>query len=155
MIIPGYVARNARKYPDQEAVVEPGARHTWAELDTRVNQLANYLLNEHAIEPGHRVALFLPNNFAFIVSYFAVQRLGAVIVPVNVRLTTNELTYILDDSGAELVITCELTGTAVQPLHEQGTNVIWMDNIDELLNGLDSDELELNIDIHGVKEKRS
>lgn len=146
MNIPGYVARNARKYPTQEAVVEPHARHTWAELDKRVNQLANFLRDEHGIAPGHRVALFLPNNFAFVVSYFAVQRLGAVVVPINVRLTTNELAYILEDSGSELVITCELTGTAVQPLYEADTNAIWLDNIDELLNGLEGDDITLTID---------
>lgn len=146
MNIPGYVARNARKYPQHEAVIEPQSRHTWAQLDQRVNQLANYLHDEHGITAGHRVALFLPNNFAFVVSYFAVQRLGAVVVPVNVRLATPELEYILDDSGAELVITCELTGTAVQPLYEKDTNAIWLDNIDELLNGLDSDSIDIVID---------
>lgn len=146
MNIPGYVARNARKYPTQEAVVEPHARHTWAELDKRVNQLANFLRNEHGIASGHRVALFLPNNFAFVVSYFAVQRLGAVVVPINVRLTTNELAYILEDSGSELVITCALTGTAVQPLYENDTNAIWLDNIDELLSGLERDDVALTID---------
>ncbi|MCC5880979.1 MAG: AMP-binding protein [Idiomarina sp.] len=146
MNIPGYVARNARKYPNHEAVVEPGARHTWAQLDKRVNQLANYLHDEHGVEAGHRVALFLPNNFAFVVSYFAIQRLGAVVVPVNVRLATPELEYILEDSGSDLVITCELTGTAVQPLYEKDTNAIWMDNIDELLNGLDFEAVDVKMD---------
>lgn len=146
MNIPGYVARNARKYPHHEAVVEPQGRHTWAQLDQRVNQLANYLHDEHGIEAGHRVALFLPNNFAFVVSYFAVQRLGAVVVPINVRLATPELEYILDDSGSDLVITCDLTGATVQPLYEKDTNAIWLDNIDDLLNGLDGDDIALTID---------
>lgn len=146
MNIPSYVARNARKYPQQEAVVEPHARHTWAELNQRVNQLANYLHDEHGVDFGHRVALLLPNNFAFIVSYFAVQRLGAVVVPINVRLATPELEYIVEDSGSDLVITCELTDAAIKPLADNGTNVIWMDNIDDLLSGLDSDEFELNVD---------
>ncbi len=146
MNIPGYVARNARKYPQQQAVVEPNVRHTWAQLDQRVNQLANYLHDEHGIEAGHRVALFLPNNFAFIVSYFAVQRLGAVVVPISVRLATPQLQTILDDCGADLVITCEATGTAVQPLYEDDTSAIWLDNIDDLLNGLDSDSIDITID---------
>lgn len=146
MTLPSYVARNARKYPHQAAVVEPNAQHSWAEVDKRVNQLANYLHQEHGIEAGHRVALFLPNNFAFVVSYFAIQRLGGVVVPINVRLTTNELTYILEDSGAELVVTCELTSLAVQPLHEKGLNVIWLDSLDELLDGLDSDDIGLTLD---------
>lgn len=140
MTIPGYVTRNARKYPDHEAVVEPDARHTWAQLDRRVNQLANYLHDEHGIEPGHRVALFLPNNFAFVVSYFAVQRLGAVVVPINVRLATPEVNYIVDNSDSELVITCALTDAAIKPLYDDGLSVLWLDDIDTLLSGLDSDD---------------
>lgn len=146
MNIPSYVARNARKYPQQDAVVEPHARHSWEQLNQRVNQLANYLHDEHGIEFGHRVGLVLPNGFPFIVSYFAVQRLGAVVVPINVRLAQPELEYIIDDAGVELVITSELTDDAVRPLAEGDLNAIWVDNIDELLNGLDSEEFELHLD---------
>lgn len=146
MTIPGYVARNARKYPDHEAIIEPNARHTWSQLNQRVNQLANYLHDEHGIEPGQRVALFLPNNFAFIVSYFAVQRLGAVVVPVNVKLTTSEISYILDNSEAELLITCAMTDKAIKPLYEDGLSTLWLDDIDTLLSGLDSDDIEHPLD---------
>lgn len=146
MIIPEYVALNARKYPDHEAVVEPRGRHSWAELNHRVNQLANYLHDEHGISTGHRVALVLPNDFAFIISYFAIQRLGAVVVPLDVDIATSELEYFLEDSGCDLIITCELTDTAVKPLYDAEYSAIWLDNIDDMLNGLDGDNIEIVID---------
>lgn len=146
MIIPGYVALNARKYPNHEAVVEPRGRHSWAELNNRVNQLANYLHDEHGISTGHRVALVLPNNFAFIVSYFAIQRLGGVVVPLNVDITSSELEYFLEDSGCDLIITCELTDSAVKPLYEAEYSAIWLDNIDDMLSGLDADNIDIVID---------
>ncbi|MCL4410143.1 MAG: acyl--CoA ligase [Gammaproteobacteria bacterium] len=84
MNIPNYVARNARKYTRHEAVVayEPTgvSRRSWGELNIHVNQFAHYLQKEHAIEDGDRVALFLPNTYAFIVAHFAIQRLGAIVV---------------------------------------------------------------------------
>ncbi|MGX5913981.1 AMP-binding protein [Aliidiomarina sp. Khilg15.8] len=134
MNIPGYVARNARKYPDHEAVVEPKTRHTWSELDHHVNALAALLRDKYQIGDGDRVALVLPNNYAFVVSYFAVQRLSAVVVPVNVRLTTPELSYILEDSGATTVLTCQLTDSAVNPLVAEGKTVVALDDIDTLFN---------------------
>ena len=74
MNIPNYVARNARKYTRHEAVVayEPTgvSRHSWGELNIHVNQFAHYLQQEHGIEDGDRVALFLPNTYAFVVAHF-------------------------------------------------------------------------------------
>jgi feruloyl-CoA synthase len=109
MIIPAYVARNARKYPAQEAVIDGNLRATWQQLDQHVNQFAEHLAHDHNIKTGDRVCLVLPNNYAFIVAHFAIQRLGAIVAPINVKLTANELAYIFDNAEASLVITCDLT----------------------------------------------
>lgn len=141
MNLPGYVARNARKYPHHEAVVEPQARHTWAELDNHVNALATVLRDHHGIADGDRVALVLPNNYAFFVAYFAVQRLAAVVVPINVRLTTPELAYILEDCGASTVLTCKLTDSAVKPLADESANLVALDDIDALFGAGDQPQV--------------
>lgn len=109
MIIPAYVARNARKYPAHEAVIDGNLRATWQQLDQHVNQFAEHLAHDHNIKAGDRVCLVLPNNYAFIVAHFAIQRLGAIVAPINVKLTANELAYIFDNAEASLVITCDLT----------------------------------------------
>ncbi|RUO73789.1 acyl-CoA synthetase [Pseudidiomarina sediminum] len=109
MIIPAYVARNARKYPDHEAVVDGALRITWRQLDQHVQQFAEHLAHDHQIHAGDRVCLVLPNNYSFIVALFAIQRLGAIAVPVNVKLTANELHYIFSDADAKRLLTCDLT----------------------------------------------
>jgi len=140
MNIPNLVARNARKYTRHEAVIAHDSVHSWGELNIHVNQLAHYLKKEHGIEDGDRVALFLPNTYAFIVSYFAVQRLGAIVVPINVRLATPELEYILEDSDARMVVTCKLTEAAVKPLYENGFSALWLDDVNKVLDGLPARE---------------
>ncbi|NWO06947.1 MAG: AMP-binding protein [Alteromonadaceae bacterium] len=135
MTLPAYVARNARKYPEHEAVVSQDSRNTWAQLNSHVNKLAHLLKNQHDIGSGDRVALVLPNIYAFVVSYFAIQRIGAIVVPVNVRLATPELDYILKDSEAALVLTCKLTDEALQPLAGDEVTALWLDDLDGTLAG--------------------
>src|SRR5690554_7280357 len=101
MIIPAYVARNARKFPNYEAVIDTGVRSTWLELDAHVNACAEILAHDYHIGQGDRVCLVLPNNYAFVVAHFAIQRLGAIVVPVNVKLTPAELGYIFDNAEAK------------------------------------------------------
>jgi len=57
------------------------------------------------IAPGDRVALWLPNSFAWIASFLAITALGGVLVPVNTRLTGPELAVILEDAGVRVLIT--------------------------------------------------
>lgn len=107
--------RNARKYSETEAVVCMGKRTTYKELDRRVNRFGHALLNE-GIQKGSKVALFLPNVEEFIVAYFAVQRIGAIVVPINVKLATEELTYVLNHSDAEAIVAHELLFETVKTL---------------------------------------
>ncbi|RUO25465.1 acyl-CoA synthetase [Aliidiomarina minuta] len=146
MNIAGFVARNARKYPQHQAVVSPESTHSWAQLDQQVNQLARYLSQQHKVQDGDRVALVLPNSYAFIVAYFAVQRAGAIVVPVNVRLAAPELEYILQDSGAATVLTCSMTDEAVKLLQEKGTNAVWLDDVDHLLQDVSNAPVDCDSD---------
>ncbi|QTD40962.1 class I adenylate-forming enzyme family protein [Sporosarcina sp. Te-1] len=109
------LARNARKYPHQEAVVSMGKRVTYQQLDRSVNQFGHALLTA-GITPGAKVALFLPNVEEFVIAYFAIQRIGAVVVPLNVKLTPVELEYILNHSDAEGLIAHELLFDTVRNL---------------------------------------
>ena len=93
--------RRAWANGDSEAYVgvESGHRMSFAQLNQRANQLAN-ALREDGIQPGQRVALLLLNGSAFFQAFFALARIGAVIVPLNWRLTVDELAFLCDDSGA-------------------------------------------------------
>ncbi|WP_174612923.1 class I adenylate-forming enzyme family protein [Virgibacillus ihumii] len=101
------LARNARKYPLQEAVVCQGRRLTYRELDFHVNCFGSAIKGK-GIDKGDKVALLMPNVIEFAIAYFAVQRLGAIVVPVNAKLTGSEVEYIVENSDAKAFIVHEL-----------------------------------------------
>lgn len=99
----------AAEVPDRVALhfIATGEELTYAALRQAVNRTANGL-RAAGIVPGARVAVMLPNLPAMPITWLALARLGAVMVPVNTRYTGHELDYVLDDSGAiALVIHAE------------------------------------------------
>jgi len=88
------------RFPDRNAVLDPsGATFTYGELDAQVDRLARGLL-EIGVGAGEKVGLWMPNVPEWVVAYFAIARIGAVVVPMNTRYKTHEVEYILDDSEA-------------------------------------------------------
>ncbi|MEP3280253.1 MAG: AMP-binding protein [Stappiaceae bacterium] len=98
------VERAMKTYAGDTAFINFGQTLTFAELDTHSRNLAAYLQNEIAIERGDRVALMMPNMFAFVISSVALMRLGAIQVNVNPLYTARELAHQLQDSGATTLI---------------------------------------------------
>lgn len=80
-----------------------GQRMDFSTLNERCNQVANGLVTA-GVKPGDRVALLMMNRAEFIESYFAIAKIGAVVVPLNWRLVADELEFILKDSGATTLI---------------------------------------------------
>ncbi|MFD2044889.1 class I adenylate-forming enzyme family protein [Ornithinibacillus salinisoli] len=107
MNIPNLLAAQARKYPNKEALVTPQERITYSEWNIAVNKLANSL-QQLGVQKGDKVVLHMPNTKEFLFAYFAVQRLGALIVPINAKLIQQEITYILEHSDAKVFVTHEL-----------------------------------------------
>ena len=99
------LAKRAAITPNKEAFIEweRQRRFTYRELNKRSNRIANQLL-ERGIGPGDRVATLLKNGIEFVESYFAIAKIGAVMVPVNWRLVAAEINYILSDAGACVLI---------------------------------------------------
>ena len=89
-------------------------------------------LAEHGIQPGDRVGLLLYNTPAFVLAYFAVLSLGAVVVPLNTRLTGPEVERILQDADARLLIS-DPEFEAAFPIH------IPIRDVDALLETTESD----------------
>jgi fatty-acyl-CoA synthase len=97
------LARNARRVPDRLALVYEDVRMTYKELDKAVNR-AVWALRSLGVQKGDRVALMAFNSDAFIIAYYGALKLGAIVVPTNVRLAPPELSYQLQDSGARLLL---------------------------------------------------
>jgi long-chain acyl-CoA synthetase len=86
-----------------EALVCAGERLTWKALEERVARAAAGLLKK-GIRQGDRVALLLGNRIEFVVTVFAAARLGAIVVPLNIREQKPELAYVLEHCGAQVVV---------------------------------------------------
>ncbi|CAM3851137.1 acyl-CoA synthetase [Mesobacillus zeae] len=137
MDIGSYVAQNARKYPGKLAIECEGRRYTYRELNAEVNRLAHGFL-AMGVEKGEKVALMMKNSNFFVFSFFAVAKIGAVAVPVNFRLTSPEVQYILQQSDSALVICdVEFEETVWHAQHGSGVRqviVVGKPNVEESLS---------------------
>jgi 2-furoate---CoA ligase len=93
----------AQRVPDTEALVDGDLRLTYAAWDARVNAVA-HALRARGLAPRERFVLCLKNSEGWLTTYFALQRLGAIAVPINFRFASNEVRYCLEDAGAAGVL---------------------------------------------------
>jgi len=100
--IGGMIGNRAYLSPDLEAFVGEGDRYTFKEANYRVNQFAYYL--KERIYPGDRVAILGKNSHQWVTALYAIAKADAVTVPLNWRLHSAELTYLLNSSGAAVLI---------------------------------------------------
>lgn len=101
--IGSWPARRARGAPECVAVVHADVEYTYGALLDRVMRLSG-ALRDLGIRRGDRVAYLGGNHPALLETLFAAGTLGAIFVPLNARLTTAELAYILEDSGTSVLI---------------------------------------------------
>jgi fatty-acyl-CoA synthase len=95
--------RRARSiYPEREAVVDGNLRLSYEEFGTRCDRWSA-ALHGLGVGPGDRVAYIAPNTHAHLESFYAVPQLGAVLVPINYRLSARDFAYIINHSGARVV----------------------------------------------------
>lgn len=97
------LTRTARRAPDASALVEGERRLTYAELNASVNRVAN-ALTARGLQVGDVVALASGNSIAFLQTYYACAKAGLVCVPVNLGWRPHEVTHVLNDSGARLLL---------------------------------------------------
>ena len=97
-------ARHARYRPDHPAVVFEEHRLTYREFNQQINRAAN-AMQALGIKKGDKVATILPNCLELLEIYWAVGKIGAVVVPMSTLLLDSALTSLLNDSDARMVIT--------------------------------------------------
>jgi fatty-acyl-CoA synthase len=98
-----FLERSAAVFPERVAVVDGDRRVTWSELRERVRRLAG-ALQAAGIEKGDRVAYLCLNTTELLEAHFGVPRAGAVLVAINTRLLGDEIRYILEHSGARILV---------------------------------------------------
>ena len=100
------IAYWARLEPERLAIVYEDQRIGYAELNQRVNEIAGLLLHKR-VRPGNVVALLMKNSAAFLELSIAISHVGAVMLPLNYRLSRAEVEYIVSHAGATLVFVDE------------------------------------------------
>jgi fatty-acyl-CoA synthase len=103
MVLPELIGDGRRAHPDRAALIFGAETRTHAGLHEHAGRLAT-VLETDGVGRGDRVALLLHNGFEFVEALLAIHMLGAVAVPINFRLTADEIAYILRDSGATALI---------------------------------------------------
>jgi acyl-CoA synthetase (AMP-forming)/AMP-acid ligase II len=103
------LARNAADFGDREAIVSMSyrsgtwSRHTWRELD-RISGRVAAGLAAHGVRKGQKVACMLANHMESYYVYLAVHKIGAVFVPINIRLVPREVAFIVENAEADHLV---------------------------------------------------
>jgi long-chain acyl-CoA synthetase len=112
------LARASERFPEQVALICGPLRLTYRELNALVDALAN-ALRDLGIGPGQRVCVFMANRPEFVISWFAIIRVGAVACPLNPAYKEREVAYQLADSEAEALIVEQARLPLVQAVRGQ------------------------------------
>ena len=104
--LPELLNQMTARFADNPALYFFGSRMTYRELNEKVNQFANLLIQE-GIKPGDRVALYLPNCPPCVIAFFGVLRAGAILTQLNPLYSASETAHQLKDSGAQYVISLD------------------------------------------------
>ncbi len=102
MLVADIPKRNAKLYPNRLAVIDNLVRYTHIQFNNRVNRLANAILGL-GLKKCDRVAVLNHNCYQYIELYFACAKAGTPIVPLNYRLSGQEMTYIVNDCKPKMI----------------------------------------------------
>jgi len=152
------ISKHAKEKGNKKALFEGKEKVKYKELKESIDKVAGYL-HKLDVKKGDRVAILLKNSKEFLYSLFAIQKLGAIPVPINTFLKSHEIDHILSHSGSKYLITEKefkkrlkgirridtLKGVIWKDLDENGRfNIKWKDLIqnNENLDAIEKTELD-------------
>ncbi|QHA92175.1 class I adenylate-forming enzyme family protein [Bacillus sp. N1-1] len=98
-----YLSIQAERKPNEIAIHYYGYQLTWEKWNQHSNQLANYL-ERIGVKQGDHIALFMQNCPQYLISHYAIQKLGAVVVPLNPMYKASELSYLIKEADIKGII---------------------------------------------------
>jgi long-chain acyl-CoA synthetase len=99
----GLLEEAAKKYPESPCTIFKGAKITYREMDELTDRLAAGLA-ELGVKKGDRVGILIPNTPQFVTTYFAILKLGAIVVATNPLYSKREIEHQVNDAGIEVMI---------------------------------------------------
>src|SRR6478609_1062963 len=121
----------AQRFGARRALLVGDRVFSFAELEILSNRAADGLVAA-GVAPGDRVALYGPNCWEWLVAYYGIAKTGAVLIPVNVMLTADEVRYVVEDSGTRVVVASGDKGEPLLDLRGSGNLhdiVLWGDDL--------------------------
>ncbi len=128
MLFGDWMGRWGESRPEKEALVDAvtGERYTYGDLAESVIRLANFLESALGIQKGHRVAVLSFNRAECITLFFALGRLGSILVPLNFRLAVEEFAYYLEDANPAAFFYDASHQPVVKRLKKQYPKIRWI-----------------------------
>jgi Acyl-CoA synthetases (AMP-forming)/AMP-acid ligases II len=124
-------AATAAKFPSRAAIVEPDCELTYLQLETLASAIAS-TLQKQSITAGDRVILLLPNCAQFVAATFAISKLGAVIVPLNLAYKADELLFYFEDAQAKAVVTFGSAASVIEDVTSRLSTPCMLINLDDI-----------------------
>ncbi len=120
----------AAAYGEKTALVVEDKTFSFNELEALSNQFANGLTSI-GVAAGDRVTLYGPNSWEWLVAYFGIAKTGAVVNPINVMLTAEEVRFIVEDSGARAIVASSDKGEPLMDMKGNGLAdvILWGDDV--------------------------
>jgi acyl-CoA synthetase (AMP-forming)/AMP-acid ligase II len=135
ILIHHFLEQSANLYSQKVALLHEGERITYQEINSQANSLAHYLI-ERGVNRGDRVALLFENSVEYVVSYYAVLKTGAMVVPLHTDLKPDglqrilselELNILISSSGFEKLLNAvDLSQSGIQELILKNPSVRWI-----------------------------
>jgi long-chain acyl-CoA synthetase len=117
-----YLAAGAKRYGSKPAIICGDTTLTFTQLDEASTQVAA-ALQFNGVKPGDRVGLFLPNCTEFIVCFLGIVKAGGIGVPINLKLATPEVRFIVEDAAPNFVFVAQEHATALRAATEGMTGI--------------------------------
>lgn len=111
-----HLETTAKRYPQKTAIHYYGASYSYKQLWEQVNALAGCLQKKLSVQPGDRVLLYMQNSPQFIISYYAILRAEAIVVPINPMNTSEELSFYVKDCETKVGIVGQELFAKAEPL---------------------------------------
>jgi fatty-acyl-CoA synthase len=138
-----FLERSASVFREKPAVIYGDRSWTYPEMQRQVNRLAS-ALQRAGVKGGDRVAILCPNTPPMLGAHYGVPLAGAILVPINIRLSTDEIAYILDHSGSKVLLIDTEFGHLVEPVRRQLKTVELVVNVVDQPGGTRLDGPELS-----------
>lgn len=97
------LTNNARQFPSSLAIVEGDTRWTYPDFLAQVDKAASGFKARN-VQPGDRVGLMLYNQKEFLVCFFALRKIGAVVVPINIQMLPQDIGFVIQNSGIRTMV---------------------------------------------------